>query len=123
MTKDENKKKFSLENLPDEMLLVLLIFVTFCTIVMMYSFINYHGQAAQKESQIRIEEKENFLLNEDHNEIEIKGVQWEVRRTPILSEQGSHDVFLVETSDDNVIRLNVYDSSINGKYLFTVRNE
>lgn len=111
MGKEENKNNVSVESRLKEIVLTSL-FIIFILIFTIHKY--------EIESDNRIEEKETFLLSENFNQVEIKELEWKERMNDRFNEKGSHDVFLTENQDGDLIEIEVYDLYLNGKYVFKI---
>lgn len=79
--------------------------------------------AAEEAKNARIESKSEFLASDRFSDVDIEVFEWE-RRVEYLFPAGSedYDVFLIDTVSGELMRLNVYDASVNDKYLVEVQD-
>lgn len=78
--------------------------------------------AAEEARNARIESKSEFLASDRFSDVDIEVFEWE-RRVEYLFSSGreDYDVFLIDTVSGELMRLNVYDASVNDKYVVEVQ--
>lgn len=87
------------------------------------SFVIGEKNATEEARNARIESKSEFLASDRFSDVDIEEFEWE-RRVGYMfdSENESHDVFLIDTVSGELMRLNVYDASVNNKYFVEVQD-
>lgn len=80
------------------------------------------GTIRDSEAEANMNSKREFITSENFERLEVSYAEWQARKegSLFIRVENPYDLFAVETEDEELFQLKVYDSPVNGKYLVEI---